>query len=198
MPDYQNGKIYKIVNYENDNVYIGSTCEPTLARRLAKHVADYKRYLSGKKNYITSFKVIETGNYDIQLIEAYPCKNKMELHAREGHWIKQMDCINKIVAGRKHKESYKAYYEVNKEKIAKAHKTYREQNKVMIANANKAYREQNKEKLCAKRQCICGAIYSHTNKARHVKSNKHQSYFNSIDFLQDVHKMVISIINKYK
>ena len=95
MPNYQDAKIYKIVNYENDDVYIGSTTEPTLARRLSGHVRDYKSYLDGKYNYVTSFKVIATGNYDIQLIELYPCNSKMELHAREGYWIKQMDCVKK-------------------------------------------------------------------------------------------------------
>ena len=36
MVNYQLGKIYKIVDNTNGNIYIGSTCEPTLARRLAK------------------------------------------------------------------------------------------------------------------------------------------------------------------
>ena len=35
MPDYNKGKIYKIVDNTNNNIYIGSTCEPTLAHRLA-------------------------------------------------------------------------------------------------------------------------------------------------------------------
>ena len=36
MPDYSKGKIYKIVCNVTGLVYVGSTCEPTLARRLAK------------------------------------------------------------------------------------------------------------------------------------------------------------------
>ena len=34
--NYQLGKIYKIVDNTNGNIYIGSTCETTLARRLNK------------------------------------------------------------------------------------------------------------------------------------------------------------------
>jgi predicted GIY-YIG superfamily endonuclease len=49
MPDYSNGKFYKIVcNNITNECYIGSTCEPILARRLAQHVSRYKSYLKGK------------------------------------------------------------------------------------------------------------------------------------------------------
>ena len=36
MPDYSKGKIYKITNDLNDDVYIGSTCD-TLSRRFSNH-----------------------------------------------------------------------------------------------------------------------------------------------------------------
>jgi hypothetical protein len=206
MPNYQDAKIYKIVSYENDDVYVGSTTEPTLARRLSGHVRDYRRYLNGKCGYVTSFKGIESDNYDIQLIEAYPCNNKMELHAREGYWIKSMDCVNKYVAGRTHKESVKAYQKVyqkaKKEVIKKQKKAYYEENKEIILKHRKAYYKDNKETISAKRkkkeQCICGSKYTIRSKAQHTKSKKHLSYITSIDYLQDVHKYVQSIINKYK
>ena len=65
MPDYQQGKIYKIECNVTRKVYIGSTCEPTLARRLTKHVTDYKRYLKGTSRYISSFKILE--NDDVSM-----------------------------------------------------------------------------------------------------------------------------------
>jgi hypothetical protein len=56
MPiNYQLGKIYKIMNNINDEIYVGSTCEPILARRLAGHVGKYKQFLSGQTHYLTSF-----------------------------------------------------------------------------------------------------------------------------------------------
>ena len=99
MPNYQLGKIYKIVHYTNNNNYIGSTCEPILARRLAGHVSDYKCYLNNKKKYITSFKVLENSNYNIVLIEEYPCDTKDQLLARERYYIDTLDCVNKNRAG---------------------------------------------------------------------------------------------------
>ena len=35
--DYQNSKIYKIESHQGNKVYIGSTTEKTLARRMACH-----------------------------------------------------------------------------------------------------------------------------------------------------------------
>lgn len=87
MPDYQLGKIYKIESDNTDQIYIGSTCEPTLARRLAKHVDDYKSWLKGNHNNVSSFRIIEKVDYQIILLETYPCSNKDELHAREAYWI---------------------------------------------------------------------------------------------------------------
>ena len=86
MINYQLGKIYKIDCNVTGKVYIGSTCEPTLARRLAGHVGNYKRYLKGTYSYVSSFEVLVSGNYDIVLIESYPCNSKDELHARERHY----------------------------------------------------------------------------------------------------------------
>ena len=45
MVNYQLGKIYKIVCNITDECYVGSTCQPTLAHRLTKHVSAYKRFL---------------------------------------------------------------------------------------------------------------------------------------------------------
>jgi hypothetical protein len=44
---------------------------------------------------MTSFKILKYGNYQIQLVENYPCKNSKELHAREKYYIKKTNCIDK-------------------------------------------------------------------------------------------------------
>ena len=44
MPDYKLGKIYKIECQITGEVYVGSTCEPTLARRLANHVGGFNSW----------------------------------------------------------------------------------------------------------------------------------------------------------
>ena len=37
MVNYQLGKIYKLVDNTNGNIYIGSTCKPYLSSRLVQH-----------------------------------------------------------------------------------------------------------------------------------------------------------------
>ena len=70
MPNnYSRGKIYKIVCQTTNNQYIGSTTEPTLARRLAGHNCDFKRWKKGEFRYLTSFSILENNNYYIELIE---------------------------------------------------------------------------------------------------------------------------------
>ncbi len=164
MPvDYSKGKIYKIVDRATAECYIGSTCEPTLARRLANHVADYNSYLKGKQHYITSFKVLERTNYDIQLIESFPCENKDELHAREGYWIQTIDCVNKVIPKRTSKQYYdenkdhlceqkKQYYEDNKDKMLKKNKEYYQKNKDIMLEKNKGYYQKNKERILAQQK----------------------------------------------
>ena len=44
MNKYNNGKIYKIIDNTNDNIYIGSTTEPILSRRMAQHKSQYKLF----------------------------------------------------------------------------------------------------------------------------------------------------------
>ena len=110
--DYQNGKIYRIDCFTTGKVYIGSTCQPTLAKRLSQHVCKFNQWKNGKQHFISSFEVLE-GKYQITLVEAYPCNSKDELNSREGHFIRTMDCINKRIKGRTKQE----YYEANKELI---------------------------------------------------------------------------------
>ena len=67
-------KIYKIYNPENNLTYYGSTSK-SLDERLNKHLRHYKAYLEGKHNYVYSFKVLETENYMIELVEEVDDKN---------------------------------------------------------------------------------------------------------------------------
>ena len=126
MPvNYQLGKIYKIVNNTTENIYIGSTCEPILSRRLAQHISSYKRYLNGKYRYLSSFDILANSDYDIVLIELCPCQTKDELLARERYHSDTFDCVNKNRPGihneMGHKEYIAKYYETHIEAI-KEHK----------------------------------------------------------------------------
>ena len=58
---YTNGKIYKIVDVGYTKCYIGSTTEPTLGRRMAKHRGDYAHYqrVEGNKGRVSSYSLFD-------------------------------------------------------------------------------------------------------------------------------------------
>ena len=188
MPDYQKGKIYTLRTYYDDSlIYVGSTC-CGLSNRLAQHKSDYKRFQNGKKNYITSFKIVCYDNCYIELYEAYPCDNKSELIKREGEVIRELDCVNKAVAGRSNQEyrnenkdeiklKKKKHYQNNKDEIKFQKKKYYQNNRDRFLEQQKKYREDNKDKIKLKMKqrviCECGADIVKYTKHRHIKSKKH-------------------------
>jgi len=181
MPDYQNGKIYKIYSYENDEVYYGSTCD-TLSRRIVGHRTNYKKYKEGKGNYITSFKILELTSAKIELVENYPCNTKEELLQREGYYIRTYDCVNKRIAGRTQQEYKKEYYEQNKEYITEYHKKwydenteqvkeYYNENKEQILEHKKEYYQQNKEQILEK-------VKEYYQQNKEQRNEKHKEWKN--------------------
>ena len=99
---YKWGKIYKIVDIGYNLCYIGSTTQD-LSRRMSQHRANYKRHLkmSGAAN-VSVYKIFQEydiANCKIELIEYCACSSRLELESREGHYIKNNVCVNKIVPG---------------------------------------------------------------------------------------------------
>ena len=157
MPNYKESKIYKLWCPDNDLVYIGSTCDH-LYKRLSHHKAD-----SVTRRYCTSRVLFDSGSeVKIELVEKFPCDDKMELRKREGELIRAMACVNKLIAGRT---------------AAEYQKLYREENTDRLKEQKKQYYKMNTEKINTQKQvkimCACGGHYSKNHKARHLKSNKH-------------------------
>ena len=199
---YERAKIYKIVCNETGNIYIGSTCESYLSKRLSKHLNNYKQYIKGKEKYRTSFKILENNNYYIELVENIPCNNINEVRKLEGEYIRKSNCVNINIAGRskkeykqdnidKIKEQKKIYALNNAEKIKEQQKIYALNNTDKIKQQKKNYRENNIEKIKKyqntikeyrnnKNDCECGGKYTYKNKSIHLKSKKHQKYLNNI------------------
>jgi hypothetical protein len=139
MPDYQRGKIYKITS--GDLTYVGSTTEPTLARRLSQHVTHYNRWKDGKRGKITSFEVISLGNYEITLLELCPCNSRDELNARERYWVETLKCVNRCIPGRTQKE----YKEVHKEFVSNLTKTWQQENQDHLKQYRQDHRKEHNE-----------------------------------------------------
>ena len=165
MSDYKNGKIYQLVCNETGEVYIGSTRQD-LEVRLTKHKSDGLN-ISGKRNHVcVSKQIIDRNNYYIELLENYPCNNQFELQRKEGEYQRAIECINKVIAGRTHKE----WIEDNKQHRINYGKTYAIEN----AEAIKKYKT-------TKTTCECGSIVHRACLPGHVRSQKHKDLMNNID-----------------
>jgi hypothetical protein len=164
MVNYNNGKIYKIEPIsggEDGDVYVGSTTMKYLSRRISGHRTKYKQWKNGTSNMMTSFKLFEkygVGNCQISLLELVNVNTKDELLAREGFYIKSINCINKVIVGRTKRE-------------------YQEDNRERIIIYRKNYYEENKGKIHQKCLCECGHFGVKSN-LRHIHSKRH------MDFLQ--------------
>jgi hypothetical protein len=199
------GSVYAIRSHQTKDIYIGSTKE-TLSHRMAGHRRHYKLYLNDKYNYVTSFELLQYEDAYIELIELIEYNNKSELTAREGHHIRNINCVNKRIENRTKKEWHnnnkeqikdylKDYYEKNKEQIKEQSQNYYENNKEQIVEKKQDYYEKNKEQIKKKSQeyrinnkeqiknkqnekitCECGSICSKTSIYPHKKTKKHQKF----------------------
>jgi hypothetical protein len=140
MPDYSKGKIYCIKNVIDDDKYYGSTIEP-LAVRWRKHKT--ARNMENFKHRPIYKKMNELGieNFFIELVEEYSCNNKLELFAREKHWVKEYGTLNQNIPSRTKKE----YNLDNKEKLSEQSRQYKIEHKEQIAERRKLYYETHKE-----------------------------------------------------
>ena len=153
MSKYQNGKIYKITDLGYNKCYIGSTCE-SLCKRMGRHRREYKQYCnanSKRKSFPRSMSLFDeygVENCKIELIEDYPTDKREDLLKREGFYIKNIDCLNKIVSGRTKKE----YYDDTREHQLEHKKQHRLDNIEQYKAKDKAYLEKNKENINARQR----------------------------------------------
>ena len=103
MNKYINGKIYALVSESAQVVYYGSTIQ-RLSQRKGEHIRDYKNHLYNDGWKCSSFDVLKYEDAKIILIEEFPCKSRLELEQREGHWQLNNNCTNINRAGRNIKE----------------------------------------------------------------------------------------------
>ena len=118
--------------------------------------------MSMRKNintmYINLFEIMHGNweNWTMVLVEKYPCETSLERQKRERYWYEILGAtLNKQVPNQTQQESKKQYRIENKKTI---------------------YEKQNQ-----KHECDCGGKYTQQNKQRHLNSNKHQKYLQSLN-----------------
>ena len=195
MPDFANGKIYKITH--GDETYYGSTAL-TLKKRMSLHKSSFKKWKDGTANNCKSFTLFDKYGFDncpIELVEAYPCETKKDLIIREDWYIKTMDCINKNAAytskeevkeqkrqhhldhKEEHNEQSRQWYQDNKEEAKEQKRQwYQDHREEALDNRHQHY-QANKEVINEKRKekivCECGRTVCKDGIADHRKSLIH-------------------------
>ena len=199
MIDYTAGKIYKLVNDIDDEIYVGSTCN-SLWSRFGNHKTK-ARFVPDRLLY-QKMNLLGFDHFKMILIEDCNVQTKDQLRASEQYHIDllkpALNVFNAVVDEEELKLKLKAYkaeyaiknkeaialakherYELNKAEILEKNKKYREENKERIRDAKKEYRianlEKLKEKASQKVECsVCGSIYGKRKKAGHERTDKHQ------------------------
>jgi len=162
------GYIYKLWSLQTDEIYIGSTKQKYLSDRMSGHRSDYKKYLNKKYCYVTSFELIKFDDCKIECMEVVEFNDIVELRAKEGEWIRKIDCVNKVIPCRTKQE----YYQDNIEKIKEYYDTHKEQ----ISEYNKEYRDTHKEQI---------AEYQKEYQKEYNETNKEKIYENNKEYYQD-------------
>ena len=187
--DYKNGQIYVIRNSIDNEIYIGSSCQP-LCKRYQKHKDNSKGYKKDRKLY-SKMNEIGIDKFYIELYEEYPCDNVEQLRRREGEIIRELKpVLNKQIAGRTLaewqednkellKKWKKQYYEENKERLNEYHKEWYEENKEEQLQKKKEYKEKNRETVLQKKR-----EYHHKNKER-ISEEKKQYYQDNKEYFKE-------------
>ena len=178
--DYSNGRIYfiePICEHEDNEFYFGSTLQK-LCKRMDFHRGSYKRWKNGKSTKVMCYELFEKyglENCKIYLVELYPCKSKEELESKEGYYIRNYNCNNKLIPGRTKKE----WCTDNKEKLQEYYKEWCTDNKDIIARNKKEYFNDNKVKIVEYKK-----VYYQSHKDI-IARNKKEYYNDNKDKFQE-------------
>ena len=176
--DYSKALVYKLCCLDPNvkEVYVGSTTNFTKRKAQHKHSCNNetsKGYNLKVYQHIRAFGGWD--NWEMVLIEYFPCETELELGRREDYWKQELQAsLNSIpphIYETRHEQ-----YENNKEHAAE----YRQANKEKIAKQHKEYYEANKEKILERMKqkitCECGSTIRRDGLEEHKQSKKHQNH----------------------
>lgn len=162
MPDYKLGKIYKVENLlDKTEFYVGSTAQKTLAVRFGGHKKACEDSHKMYEHFYTRMGEVGPENFQILLIESYPCDNKDQLRSRENYWIQKLNpSLNTTNCVRSPQQEENINDETNKHKIRDHMTEY-------YANNKRRYLAAMKEKVPCH---ICNKIMSKCSLYQHKKT----------------------------
>ena len=179
--DYSKTNIYKIVcnDLNVTDCYVGHTINMTKRKYKHKSICHNEK---DKGHNLKIYKIIrENGgwdNWNMVLVEEFPCKDKYEACKREREVYEELDAkMNTLIPYRtqeEYKEYFKKYNEEHQEELKEYNKQYREEHKAELNEKEKQYRKEHKaeraEKFKEKIECeYCSKQLQKGNMTRHHK-----------------------------
>ena len=170
---YATAKIYKVVDNSYTMCYYGSTVQP-LSKRISNHRMHYKLFGEGKFNHrLTVFDIFDAHgaeNCKIELIEEFPCESKEQLNKREGFYIQNNECVNKVIAG----QTLAEWKSANREHLQQYQANYTYANLQRVREIKRRSWHKHKDRALEKITCeVCGSVCIRQHVERHRLSRKH-------------------------
>jgi hypothetical protein len=207
---YQNGKIYAIRSFQTNDVYYGSTTKSLSKRLIGHKAHyklwQNNNYNNVTSFEIIKYDDCFIELYELYPCNSKTELEKREgqiIRAND-------NAVNKIIVGRtrqqyrvdnvdnkklydenyrennrdKIKQKQNQYYIDNADKVKQKVSQYRKDNINKVKIRNKRYREANKDKIKLRNntiyECECGSKFGQCKKSRHLKTQKHLKYLESL------------------
>jgi len=156
--DYSKCQIYKLVckDPKIKDCYVGNTCNWIKRKSLHKHAVNFESNKGhNEKKSVTIRKNGGWDNWEMVLIENFPCENDLQARSKEREWLEKLGATMNSCSPIRTKE----------EKIIQ-HIEYNNNNREII---NKKNHERNGKRMT----CPCGLEHCVGSKSLHLKSAKH-------------------------
>jgi hypothetical protein len=188
--DYSKALLYSITCRDPmvTDAYVGGTCNFTVRKNAHARAASGK----GKGTHYAVYETIRKHggwpNWQMQMIERWPCASKAELDVRERFHIERLGAsLNMRLPAHTTQE----YRQKNREKNrARCAKWYQE-NKERAITATREYAQSHPEIQARRKErmdCPCGGRFRRGDIARHLRSQMHVNW----QFAQDLEAFIYS------
>ncbi len=181
--DYSKTKIYKIAckDVSIKDEYVGSTTD--MVKRRACHKCSCNNEKDKEHTNLPVYVFIRAhggwDNWDMTVIENFPCKTSEEQRTRERFWLETLGAKLNAHSPIQTQEELKLYTQNFQKKDS--HKAYiakyREEHRDATNDRNKTYHVEHRQEILARKQkrvtCECGAEICYGDTSKHNKSAKH-------------------------
>jgi len=151
------GKIYALYSNElldedsNPYLYIGSTRNTYMSRRIKGHKDDYETYMKGKRTWVSSFWIMEkTSNPGYFILEQGYYASKEALRSRENEYILHYKgrALNnqKAFQTEEARERVRNRRQNNPERVREKERNWRQNNPERVREKERKWRQNNPER----------------------------------------------------